>query len=65
MRNVLPLSPMTADEYEKLPSGEKEHFAECARCGEIFDRRSLDEVLFHIDHKHRPDIQYSGSIKLD
>jgi hypothetical protein len=34
-------------------------------CGEIFDRRSLDEVLFHhTDHKHLPDIQYSGSIKL-
>jgi hypothetical protein len=26
----------------------------------------LDEVLFHhTDHKHRPDIQYSGSGKLD
>ena len=57
MRNVLPLSPMTADEYEKLPSEEKEHFAECAKCGEMFDRRSLDEVPFHTDHKHRPDIQ--------
>ena len=21
--------------------------------------------FFHTDHKHRPDIQYSGSIKLD
>jgi uncharacterized C2H2 Zn-finger protein len=56
---------MTADEYEKVAPEEKEHFAECSRCGEIFDRRSLDEVRFHTDHKHRPDIQYSGSIKLD
>jgi hypothetical protein len=32
---------MTADEYEKLPPDEKEHFAECAECGEMFDRRSL------------------------
>src|SRR4029453_17215987 len=47
MRNVSPLSPMTADEYEKLPPEEKEHFAKCTECGEIFDRRSLDEVLFH------------------
>jgi len=23
-----------------------------------------NEVLFHADHKHRPDIHYSGSIKL-
>jgi hypothetical protein len=56
---------MTAEEYDKLLPEEKEHFAECARCGEIFDRRSLDEVLFHTDHKHRPDIQYSGSERLD
>ena len=43
---------MTPDEYEKLPPEEKEHFAKCTECGEIFDRRSLDEVLFHTDHKH-------------
>jgi hypothetical protein len=24
---------------------EKEHFAMCVKCGEMFDRRSLDEVL--------------------
>jgi hypothetical protein len=52
---------MTLDEYEKLSPEEKEHFAMCTKCCEIFDRRSLDEVLFHTDHKHRPDIQYSGS----
>jgi len=56
---------MTLDEYEKLRREEKEHFASCAECGEIFDRRSLDEVVFRTtDHKHRPDIQYSGSTKL-
>jgi hypothetical protein len=56
---------MTLDEYRKLPPEEKEHFGSCAECGEIFDRRSLDEVLFHhTDHKPRPDIQYSGSIRL-
>jgi len=57
---------MTADEYENLPPEEKKHFANCAECGEILDRRSLDDVLFHYTgHKHRPDIQYSGSEKLD
>jgi len=56
------IAQMTADEYEKLPPEEKEHFAKCTECGEIFDLRSLDEVLFHhTDHKHRPDIQYTGS----
>ena len=38
---------------------EKEHFATCSEY-EIFDRRSLDEVLFHTDHKQRLDIQYSA-----
>jgi hypothetical protein len=43
---------MTFDDYETLPPEEKEHFARCSECGEIFDRRSLDEVLFHAtDHK--------------
>jgi hypothetical protein len=55
---------MTRDEYEKIPPEEKGHFAKCAKCGEMFDRRSLDEVLFHTEHKHRPDIPYSGSVKL-
>jgi hypothetical protein len=55
---------MTLDEYEQLPPEEKERFATCAKCGEIFDRRSLDEVLFHTDHKRRPDIQYSGFRRL-
>jgi hypothetical protein len=41
---------MTTDEYEQLPTEEKEHFAKCQECGEMFDRRSLDEVLFHTDH---------------
>ena len=51
------MSPMTLDEYEKPPPEEKEHFGRCDEFGEIFDRRNLDEVLFHhTDHKHRPDI---------
>jgi hypothetical protein len=59
------MSQMTHDQYEQLPPEEKEHFAKCAECGEIFDRRSLDEVLLHYtDHKHRPDIQYTGSKEL-
>jgi hypothetical protein len=32
----------------------------CKTCGEIVDKRSLDDVLFHQDHKPRPDIPYSG-----
>jgi len=54
-------SQMTKDEGKKLPPDEKEHFMKCLVCGEMFDPRSLDEVLFHHDHKQRPDIPYSGS----
>jgi hypothetical protein len=32
--------------------------------GEMVDKRQLDEVLFHEDHVHRPDIQYGGSQSL-
>jgi hypothetical protein len=56
---------MTLDEYETLSPEEKEHFAKCAECGEMFDRRSLDEVLFHATDHRRPDVQYSGWEKLD
>jgi hypothetical protein len=55
---------MTRDEYEKLSPGEQEHFMECSQCGEMFDRRSLDEVMFHQDHKERSDIQYLGSERM-
>jgi hypothetical protein len=68
MRTVGGCGPeaMKKDDYETLPTEEQQHFAECLTCGEMFDRRSLDEVFFHTtDHKPRPDIQYSGSKKLD
>jgi len=32
----------------------------------MVDKRQLDEVLFHeTDHKPRPDIQYSGSVRIE
>jgi hypothetical protein len=45
-----------------LSKSERKHFYKCSRCGEMVDKRQLDEVLFHeTDHKPRPDIQYGGS----
>jgi len=32
---------MTTNEYEKLPPEEKEHFAEYAECGEMFESAKL------------------------
>ena len=31
----------------------------------MVDKRQLDDVLFHEDHKQRPDIPYSGWERLN
>jgi hypothetical protein len=42
------------------------HFMECGECGEMIDMRCLDEVFKHEGgHKERPDIQYTGSKRMD
>jgi len=55
---------MTKSDFEILDAEEKLHFYECTECGEMVDKRQLDEVLFHEDHVPRPDIQYGGSGRL-
>ena len=48
-------------EYHKLSPEEKEHFATCPECGEVFDKRSLDEALFHhAGHSNRQDANGSS-----
>jgi hypothetical protein len=44
------------------PSGanDKCHFYKCQTCGAMVDKRQLDDVLFHEDHRHRPNIPYEG-----
>lgn len=37
----------------------------CGVCGFQFDPGDLDAVLFHETHFHQPDIQYSGSKKIE
>jgi hypothetical protein len=57
MSNVLPLSPMTADEYKQLPPEEKEHFFQCPKCCQFVDGRELRDVIFHVtNHKPKPRI---------
>jgi hypothetical protein len=48
----------------QLDKAGKKHFYKCEQCGEMVDMRQLDDVLFHEDHVHRPDIQYGGSEEL-
>jgi hypothetical protein len=44
-------------EIDELSESEKEHFYKCKRCGEMVDKRQLDDVLFHeTDHTPRPDM---------
>jgi hypothetical protein len=52
---------MNAADFNELPDSEKEYFYRCEQCGEMVDMRQLDDVLFHEDRVHRPDIQYGGS----
>jgi hypothetical protein len=52
-------------DFNELSESEKRHFYKCSRCGEMVDKRQLDDVLFHeTDHKPRPDIQYSRSVRI-
>ena len=51
-------------DFNELNESEKRHFYKCQQCGEMVDMRQLDDVLFHEDHVHRPDIQYGGSERL-
>jgi hypothetical protein len=56
---------MNTADFNELRDSEKRHFYGCTQCGEMVDRRQLDDVLFHeTNHKPRPDIQYGGSQSL-
>jgi hypothetical protein len=55
---------MNAADFDELSDAEKRHFYKCEKCGQMVDMRQLDDVLFHEDHVHRPDIQYGGSQRL-
>jgi len=55
---------MNAAEFIELDDADKKHFYKCKQCGEMVDMRQLDDVLYHQDHVHRPDIQYGGSKRI-
>jgi hypothetical protein len=55
---------LNAVDFNELSGSEKRHFYRCRQCSEMVDMRELDDVLFHEDHLHRPDIQYGGSEEL-
>jgi hypothetical protein len=51
---------VNAANFNELSETEKQYFYQCP-CGEMVDKRQLDDVLFHEDHVQRQDIQYGGS----
>ena len=55
---------MNKSDYDQLSLDEQQHFYQCQQCGEMVDKRQLDDVLFREDHKPLPDIQYEGSKRL-
>jgi hypothetical protein len=52
---------MNPADFSESRESEKRHLYKCEQCGEMVDMHQLDDVLFHQDHVHRPDIQYGGS----
>jgi hypothetical protein len=63
-RHTAPTQPQSSQAPSTEEDDESKHLYRCAVCGETVDKRQLDQVLFHEDHIHRPDIQYGGSEKL-
>ena len=55
---------MNQEDFALLSDEEKAHVYKCPECGEMVDKRQLDDVLFDEDHEQRSDLQYSGSIKI-
>jgi hypothetical protein len=56
---------MNIGDFSELSESEKRHFYKCSQCGEMVDKRQLDDVLFHEGHVDRADIQYGGSQSLN
>jgi hypothetical protein len=57
---------MNAADFDELSKSEKQHFYKCNQCGEMVDKRQLDEVLFHeTDQRACSDIQYGGSLRIE
>jgi len=45
---------MNKSDYDQLSAEEKQRFYQCQHCCEMVDKRQLDDVLFHEDHKPPP-----------
>jgi hypothetical protein len=53
---------MNKSDCKTLPKPHRKHLMKCEKCGQWFDRRELDHVLFHTVDKHmyKPGVRYIG-----
>ena len=56
---------MSDSNYTVASDADKTHFIQCGVCQEWMDCRDLDEVCFHETHVAAPDVQYTGSKKVE
>jgi Fe2+ or Zn2+ uptake regulation protein len=55
---------MSRESYNNAAPEVRHHFIKCEECGEMVDRRDLDEVAFHFlsEHEPRPDIPHERGV---
>lgn len=47
-------SSITGEPYGFVPKSEGDHFSLCEVCGQAFDMRSWDQVMYHSKPEHKP-----------
>ena len=56
---------MSDEAFNEAPAEDKHHFIRCGECGVMYDKRDLDEVMFHnCGHVHRPDMPLKRGKKI-
>jgi hypothetical protein len=45
---------MTPEDFKNLSSSEQANFYRCPACGEMVDKRRVDEIVLHHSHVLRP-----------
>jgi hypothetical protein len=53
---------MAESDNKRLPQSQRKHFTRCRICGEWFDSRGLEELLFHTVDRHvrKPGVTYKA-----
>jgi hypothetical protein len=58
--------PTEAEMRAETPAEEQSHFTLCDECGQWFDMRQFDDMVFHcFGHVERPDFNVAPGIRVD